>query len=312
MATSPKIKAARLSLGTAFTLTVLKLITGLLTGSLAVLSSAIDSLLDILMSGINLLAIRQAEQPADSTHPFGHGKYETLATLIQALVIASSGSWIIFESVRRLYRGAEVAKLGSGIGVLAISAIVSWWIGRYLRRTGERTDSSALRADALHFSMDLYTNLALMAGLAIITLTGAVWLDPVLSLVVALYIIFEAVRLVRHGLGDVLDEQLPETVRQEIQRIIEANRCDLLGYHNLRTRRAGSQKIMDFHLTVCKHLNVAEAHAIADHMEKRIEQEIRGANVTIHIEPCQRLNCRDANTATSSRPALMDEENSQS
>ena len=291
MLTSPKIRAARLSLGTAFALTLLKLVTGLLTGSLAVLASAIDSLLDILMSGINLLAIRQAEQPADSSHPFGHGKYETLATLIQALAIAGSGCWIIFESLRRLQRGTEVTSLSGGIGVLAISAAVSWWIGRYLRKTAERTESSALKADSLHFSMDLYTNLALMAGLAIITVTGAAWLDPVLSLLVALYIIFEAVRLVRHGLRDVLDEQLPETVQQEIQRIIEANRCDLLGYHNLRTRRAGSQKIMDFHLTVCKHLNVAEAHSIADQMEKQIEAEIRGADVTIHIEPCQRTDC---------------------
>ncbi len=168
MAVSPKIKAARFSLATAASLMLLKLATGLATGSLAVLSSAIDSLLDILMSGINLLAIRQAEQPADSSHPFGHGKYETLATLIQALVIAASGGWIIYESIHRLYRGAEVARLGSGIGVLAVSAAVSWWIGRYLRRSADRTDSSALRADALHFSMDLYTNLALMAGLAII------------------------------------------------------------------------------------------------------------------------------------------------
>ncbi|MFA5515381.1 MAG: cation diffusion facilitator family transporter [Desulfuromonadales bacterium] len=308
MAASPKIKAARLSLATAAALMLIKLVTGVATGSLAVISSAIDSLLDILMSGINLLAIRQAEQPADSDHPFGHGKYETLATLFQSLVIAASGSWIIYESAHRLTRGAEVARLGSGIGVLALSAAVSWWIGRYLRRAADRTDSSALRADALHFSMDLYTNLALMAGLAIIAFTGATWLDPALSLLVALYIIFEALRLVRHGLRDVLDEQLPEAVREEVSSLIEAHKGELLDYHNLRTRRAGSQKIMDFHLTVCKHLSVAEAHAIADHLEKRIEQEIRGADVTIHIEPCQQADCPGRQHCTTDRARLGPDE----
>ncbi len=308
MTRNPKLTAARLSIATATGLALLKLLTGLATGSLAVLSSAVDSLLDILMSGINFLAIRQAEQPADSSHPFGHGKYETLATLLQSLVIAASGSWIIFESIRRLLRGAEVQRLGEGIGVLTVSAAVSWWIGRYLRRTAERTESSALRADSLHFSMDVYSNLALVAGLIAMTLTGATWLDPVLSLLVASYIIFEALRLVRHGLRDALDEQLPESVRQEISRLIEAHKGDLLGYHNLRTRRAGSQKIMDFHLTVCKHLSVEEAHAIADHLEKRIEEDIRGADVTIHVEPCRRPDCPGREHCSADRARLGPDE----
>lgn len=288
---SRKIRAASLSVATAAALAGLKLVTGLATGSMAVLSSAIDSLLDILMSAVNFLAIRQAEQPADESHPFGHGKYETLATIIQSLVIAGSGIWIIFEAVSRLRHGVVLTRLGGGIGVLALSTVASILISRYLRRVAGETGSSALEADSLHFAMDVYTNLGLLVGLIIIRFVNVPWLDPLLSILVATYILVEALKLVRRGLGDVLDENLPATVREEVQRLIEDHKGDIAGYHNLRTRRAGSQKIMDFHLTVCKHLSVEEAHEIADHLEKRIEEDIRGADVTIHIEPCRREEC---------------------
>jgi cation diffusion facilitator family transporter len=288
---SAKIRAARVSIATATGLAGLKLVTGLATGSLAVLSSAIDSLLDILMSVVNYLGIRQAEQPADSSHPFGHGKFETVATLVQSLVIAGSGGWLIFESIRRLLQGTAMTHLGGGMAVLLLSAAVSWVLTRFLQRVARETDSSALRADSLHFAMDVYTNLALVVGLGAVALFDLPWLDPVLSLLVALYIIYKAIRLVRHSLRDVLDEQLPETIRAEVEALIRAHHDHLLDFHNLRTRRAGSQKIMDFHLTVCKHLTVEEAHSIADHLEKRIQQEIPGADVTIHIEPCLRPDC---------------------
>lgn len=286
-----KIKAARASIATASALAVLKLITGLTTGSMAVLSSAVDSLLDILMSAVNYLAIRQADQPADQSHPFGHGKYETVATLIQAMVITLSGAWILFESIRRLVHGTELTRLSGGILVLLLSTLASWGIARYLQKVAKETDSSALQADALHFSMDVYTNLALLLGLVLISFLHIPWLDPALSLLVGLYIIAEAVKLLRRGLRDVLDEELPEPIQQEITHLIETHKGDLIGYHNLRTRRAGSQKIMDFHLTVCKHLTVEEAHDIADGLEKKIEREILGSDVTIHVEPCQRLEC---------------------
>ena len=286
-----KLRAARASIAVAAALALLKLVTGILTGSMAVLASAVDSLLDILMSGVNYLAIRQADQPADQTHPFGHGKYETLATIIQSLVITLSGAWIIFESVRRLIAGPELTALGGGIAALLVSTAASLAITRYLRNVARETDSSALAADSLHFAMDVYTNLALLVGLIIIQFVNLPWLDPVLSLLVGLYILSEAVKLLRHGLRDVLDEELPEDIRQKIAKIIENYPGERIDYHNLRTRRAGSQKIMDFHLNVCKHLTVKEAHDIADLLEKRIEAEILGANVTIHIEPCQRPDC---------------------
>jgi cation diffusion facilitator family transporter len=288
---SPKIAAARVSVVTATALAVMKLAAGLLTGSLAVITSAVDSLLDILMSGVNFMAIRQAEQPPDECHPYGHGKFETLATIFQALVISASGIWICIEALHRLQSGREVEKPLGGIAVLVVSLIASYLLTRYLRRVAKATDSSALQADALHFAMDVYTNLALLLGLVILFWFDLPWLDPVMSLLVAAYIIKEAVRLLRHGLRDVLDERLPDTVRAEIEQLIAAHRGELFDYHNLRTRRAGSQKLIDFHLTVCKHLSVEEAHRITDHLEARIAEQLIGADVTIHVEPCQLPDC---------------------
>ncbi|PLX89506.1 MAG: cation transporter, partial [Desulfuromonas sp.] len=156
-AANPKIKAAGVSITTAVVLATVKLIIALASGSMAILASAVDSLLDILMSGVNFIAIRHAEQPADECHPFGHGKFETMATLFQALVITVSGSLIIFESTRRLFNGIVLQKLDVGAVVLALSAMVSWLVARYLKKVARATDSSALEADSLHFSMDIYT-----------------------------------------------------------------------------------------------------------------------------------------------------------
>ncbi len=288
---SPKVAAASLSIFTALALAILKLLTGLFTGSLAVLTSAIDSLLDILMSGINLMAIRHAEQPADEEHPYGHGKFETLATVIQALVIAASGIWIIYEAIQRMIEASPIKQTSLGIVVMSISTVASFMISRHLLRVAKETDSSALEADSLHFSMDVYTNLALLAGLVVLSLFDLPWLDPVMSLLVAVYILVESLRLLRQGMRDIMDEQLPETVRQEIEALINDHKHDLFGYHNLRTRRAGSQKLIDFHLTVCKHLSVEEAHDITDYIEKKIGEQIIGTDVTIHVEPCRRHDC---------------------
>lgn len=288
---SPKLAAARVSLATATSLALLKLFTGLTTGSLAVITSAADSLLDILMSGVNFMAIHKAEQPADECHPYGHGKFETVAAIFQALVIAGSGVWICVEAVRRLQSGHMIEKPLWGIAVMIVSLAASWLITRYLRKVARQTDSSALEADALHFATDVYSNLALLLGLTVLYFFDLPWLDPAMSLLVAGYIIVQAVGLLRHGLRDLLDEQLPETIRTEIEGLIESNKGELFDYHNLRTRRAGSQKLIDFHLTVCKHLTVDEAHRITDFLEGKISSRVSGADVTIHVEPCQDANC---------------------
>ncbi|MEA3545374.1 MAG: cation diffusion facilitator family transporter [Thermodesulfobacteriota bacterium] len=286
-----KLKAATFSICGALGLAIIKLIIALASGSMAVMASAIDSLLDILMSGVNFMAIRHAEQPPDQSHPFGHGKFETLATLFQALVITGSGGWIIYESVTRLGRGNRLENINQGIGVLAFSAVVSWFIARHLRKVAKQTDSSALEADSLHFQMDIYSNLGLMTGLLMVRWFDIHWLDAALSILVASYILHEALQLIKRSLTDILDHELPDEIQQQIHQLITTHGGPLAGYHGLRTRRAGSLKIMDFHLEVCKDMTVVEAHKLTDSLKKKIETEIPGANVIIHIEPCIANDC---------------------
>ena len=288
---NPKLKAAAFSICGALTLAIIKLFIALLSGSMAVMASAVDSLLDILMSGVNFMAIRHAEQPPDQSHPFGHGKFETLATLFQALVISGSGGWIIYESVVRLGRNNKLENIDQGIGVLAFSAVVSWFIARNLSKVAKQTDSSALEADSLHFRMDIYSNLGLMAGLLMVRWFDIHWLDSALSILVASYILHEALQLIKRSLTDILDHELPDEIQQQVHQLISSHEGPLAGYHGLRTRRAGSAKIMDFHLEVCKDMTVLEAHKLTDSLEKKIEKEIPGANVIIHTEPCIVEDC---------------------
>ena len=289
--TNIKLQAALFSICGALMLAVIKLIIAIMSGSMAVMASAIDSLLDILMSGVNFMAIRQAELPPDQSHPFGHGKFETLATLFQALVITGSGGWIIYESVVRLGHGNTLKNIDQGIGILAFSAVVSWFIARHLQKVAKQTDSSALEADSLHFRMDIYSNLGLMAGLLMVRWFKIHWLDSALSILVASYILHEALQLIKRSLTDILDQELPDEIQQQVHQIITTHDGPLAGYHGLRTRRAGSHKIMDFQLEVCKDMTVEEAHKLTDGLEKRIEKEILGADVTIHIEPCIVADC---------------------
>jgi len=293
--TNIKLRAATFSVGGAFSLALIKLVVAVFSGSMAVLASAVDSLLDILMSGVNFMAIHQAEQPPDQRHPFGHGKFETLATLFQSLVIFGSGGWIIYEAVQRLREGPRLGNLEEGIGVLAFSSLVSWFIARHLRSVAKKTDSSALEADSLHFRMDIFTNLGLMLGLLFIRWFDIYWLDSALSILVASYILHEALQLIKRSLTDMLDQELPEEIQSQVHQLICAHDGPLAGYHGLRTRRAGSSKIMDFHLEVCKDMSVAEAHKLVDSLEKKIEREIPGADVIIHIDPCDAVGCPGRN-----------------
>ena len=308
---NPKIKAATISISSALGLAIVKLLIALNSGSMAILASAVDSLLDILMSGVNLMAIRHAEQPPDQCHPFGHGKFETLATLFQALVIVGSGGWIIYEAAVRLVQGSSLSHLDEGIGILAFSALASWFVARYLSRVAKKTDSSALQADSLHFRMDIFSNLGLLLGLILINWFQINWLDSALSILVASYILHSALQLIRHSLTDILDHQLPDEIQQQVHQLISSHSGPLAGYHGLRTRRAGSLKIMDFHLEVCKEMSVYEAHKLADSLEKRIENSIPGADVIIHIEPCRRDNCPGSENCDLTKSRLVNRNKSQ-
>ncbi len=293
-----KIFAAKLSISTAVSLAAVKFFVGIASGSMAVISSAIDSMLDILMSGFNYLAIKVAEQPADEDHAYGHGKFETLAAMIQALIIGGSGVWITLESISRIIQKQAPHKLGSGIIVLVISVIASFLLSRYLVKVAKETDSPALKADSLHFSMDVYTNLALCAGLVVMHFFNIGWLDGLLSLLVGIYILSEAIKLVKKAADDILDKQIPEEERNIIENIIETEGGGCWDCHDLRTRKAGSHRIIDFHLTVCKGMTVEFSHSITEMLEEKINSQLPHSDITIHIEPCEHTDCPSKTTKT--------------
>ena len=292
MASKARVRAAQLAITTAVGLAIIKVVTGIATGSMALLSSAADSLLDILMSFGNLLALRQANKPADDNHPYGHGKYETAATLFQSLLIAASGLFILSESIHRLRHGNhELSHLDIGIAVLAFSSIVSLILSRYLKRVGIKTESTALQADALHYATDVYSNAILLIGLVAVRLLGWYWIDPVLSIGVGCYILYAAFELLKGSMDDFLDAGLPEELRHEIVACITNNNEEITGYHNLRTRRSGTQKMIDFHLTFCRFKTIEEAHESAHKIEKEIKESVSNSDITIHLEPTECTGC---------------------
>lgn len=293
------VKTARVAVLTATSLAILKVITGITTGSMALLSSAADSLLDIFMSSGNLLALKQASKPADTDHPYGHGKFESAATLLQSLLIATSGLFIIYKSIQQLVIGSEqLQNLDAGIAIMALCTIASWLLSRHLKSIGIQTGSTALQADALHYATDVYSNLVLLIGLIGLKILNWNWIDPALSIVVGCYIVLAAFKLLKNCMDDFLDVGLPAHEIQAIVSCIEEFANDNTGYHNLRTRRSGKYRMIDFHLTFCHCKTIQEAHTTAQQIEDLIKQRINNTDVTVHLEPTACKHCRKAKHCT--------------
>lgn len=280
-----RLRAGVVSVVSATALCGSKFVVGIATGSIGVLSSAFDSLADILMSAVNLFSIRESMRPADEKHPYGHGKVEALATLFQGAVIAVTGIWVVREGYLRLIDPKPTSADG-GIAIMLAGVVASYLISRFLKKTGEETGSSILIADSLHFATDIYSNGGILLALLIFRFTGWTWIDPGIALVVGAYILFAAVRLVVEAVQELLDRTLPEEMVASIRGVIETHRPMLVDYHDLRTRRSGSEIHIDFHVVLCKEHKVADAHRVADHLEGEIQALLGKATVVTHIDPC--------------------------
>ena len=286
-----RIGTARFSLASAVTLAVAKFVVGIVSGSLGVLSSAFDSLADIFMSGVNLLSIRKSMEPADTSHPYGHGKVETLATLFQGLVIAATGIWVIREGILRLAAKRVPASADAGIAVMVVGVIASWYISGRIRRAGEETGSTALVADSLHFRTDVWSNAGILLSLALYRLTGWAWLDPGVAVAVGIYIAGIAGKLLFEAIQDLADRGLPPETVGRVEGIINSHRPLIVDFHDLRTRRSGSEKHVDFHVVVCRQFLLEDAHRVADHIEKEVGNALGNARVVTHIDPCSVVEC---------------------
>jgi len=267
-------------------LIALKTVTGFLTGSISVWASLLDSAMDIFASSINYFAVRAAARPADEDHAYGHGKAESLAGLFQSIVIAASGIFLIAESIRRIINLKETRSEWIGILTMLVAVGVSVALVRRLKRVARETESPALHADALHYMTDIYTNLGALLALVIVGLTPLQIADPLISIAIAFYILWSALAVGRESIDILMDRRLPLKVHDQVARVVDRFRDQgVLGFHDLRTRRSGSQKFIDLHLEVERNMRLQEAHDITVSVLRAIEAEIPRARVQIHTDP---------------------------
>ena len=290
VARGPRSRAAALSIASNSALILLKVIAGAITGSVAIITEAIHSAVDLLASLVAFFSVREAEQPADAEHRYGHEKFENVAAGIEGMLILVGSGVIVYASVRALVNEAELEALGFGIGVIGFSAAVNLVVSGYLYRRARETESAALEGDAAHLRTDAYTSLGVLVGLVLVKVTGATWIDPAVALVIAGAILFTGIRILRGSWRVLVDEALPEEEVEAIRECIEAFGGEgVLGYHNLRTRRAGARRYVDLHVQFRSGTSLEGAHETAHALQDRIAEELRGADVLIHLEPEDRL-----------------------
>jgi ferrous-iron efflux pump FieF len=283
---SLKNSAARLSILAAAFLILIKTGTGWLTGSIAVWASLLDSAMDIFASTINYFAVRAASRPPDEDHAYGHGKAESLAGLFQAAVITLSGLFLIREAISRIIYPQPTEQEPIGVATMIISIIVSIALVTRLRRVASLTDSPALSADAVHFASDVWTNGGVLFALVLIYFTGWNIADPIISIAISIYILASALNVGRESVDVLMDRRLPPEVDEQVAEIVGRFRGEgVLGFHDLRTRRSGSQKFIDLHLEVERDKTLEEAHATSVSVLRTIEAEIPRAKVQIHTDP---------------------------
>ena len=289
-ANEEKIAVARLSVYSNSTLVALKLAVGTVMGSVAVMSEAIHSGLDLVAALIARYSVKRSAEPADKEHHFGHGKFENLSGMIEGALILVAATWIMYEATRRLVGMNEVEMLEAGMAVMAISAILNFVVSRKLMRVAKKTDSLALEADAYHLTTDIWTSLGVFVALGLIEITGFRLLDPAIAIVVAAFIVRAALDITRRSTEGLLDKSLPESEHKAIERIMDEHHGEFVSYHGLRTRKAGSERHIDLHVVVPKSWSVQKADQLAQHLESDIRSEFPRGVVMIRSEPCD-LKC---------------------
>jgi len=294
-----KVRVAVLSVASNTVLVAVKLAIGLMVGAVSIISEAIHSGVDLLAAIIALFSVKTSGVPADSSHPFGHGKIENISGTVEALLIFAAAIWIIVEAAEKLMHPEPMESIGWGIGVMLISAVVNVAVSERLFKIGRETDSVALQADAWHLRTDVYTSAGVMVSLALIWVGQRVfpgldflWLDPVAAIAVALLIMKAAYDLTKQSAKDLLDVGLPRAEVEWIRGAILDHRSVVRGFHDLKTRKAGNFRFVEFHLKVEPDMSVMESHDITIILKKKISSQFPGATVTIHVEPCD-CECDD-------------------
>jgi cation diffusion facilitator family transporter len=282
-----KTVAAGVSVTYNVVLIAAKLVAAVVTGSVAMLSEALNSSTDLFAAVIALLAVRQADEPADVEHPYGHEKVESVAATIEGMLIVVVAVYIIVESVGRLSSGdTQIDQVGVGIAVIAFSAVSAAIVATFLRRQARLHESPALEGDAAHLSADAITSFGVLLGLVTVQLTGEEWLDAAVAIALSVFIIFTGVNIIRRAAGILVDESPPPEEMDRIEAAIARMRPEeMVGYHKLRARVTGRRRYIDMHVQFRTGTTLEDAHTLTHKLRDEIESELRNAEVLIHVEP---------------------------
>ena len=283
-------RAAALSIASNSALILLKIVAGAVTGSVAIITEAIHSAIDLIASLVAYFSVRQAETPADSSHRYGHEKFENVAAGVEGMLILVGSGVIVYTAVDHLVEGTQIESLGFGIAVVALATVVNLVVSHNHYRRAAATDSAALAGDAAHLRTDAYTSLGVLVGLALVAITDATWIDPVVALLIAVAIVHTGLKVVAGSWRVLVDEALPEDETEAIREAIESfGARGVAGYHELRTRRAGPRRYVDVHVQFRSGTTLEDAHAIAHSLQDTIRGRLRNADVLIHLEPEDRV-----------------------
>ena len=286
-------RASYASVMVASVLIVSKLVVGIYTGSVAILSSLMDSVIDMAASVINLVAIYHALQPADVQHRFGHGKAEAVAGLLQAAGIAASALFILFEALSRLVTPAPVQHADAGIMVMVFSTVMTGLLVLYQRSIIKQTKSMAVEADSLHYKGDLLANLAVIGALVLVGFWDVQWADPVMAIGVAAYLAWNGWEILMEALDVLMDRELSSEERERIVELVERHE-NVYSVHDLRTRSAGQTVFLQFHVDLPTDISLIAAHDILDDVEDELLLRYPGAEIIIHADPLGVMEKRDS------------------
>lgn len=292
---SPQKRATLVSSSVATVLVIVKLLIGVASGSVAVLASAIDSLLDTLVSIFNFFAIKKSEEHPDEVYQYGKGKIQAIAAVIEGTVISISGLYIIYVAVEKLNSGSVTTLLTPSIIAMLFSIIVTFVLVKYLLKVAKETDNLVIKADALHYQTDLWSNAAVLIALGLVYLTGIDAIDALFGLGIGIYIIYSAYEIIQEGVEILLDRALEGEMVATIGEIISQH-PEITSYHWLRTRTDGSTNYVEFHMVLRPNMLLLEAHRIADEVEDKIfllDQKKKWI-ITPHFDPYDDEEVNDA------------------
>lgn len=279
--------AAVISIVSNTLLILLKLIAGIVSGSIGIISEAIHSGSDLLASLITFFSVSESSKPADNDHQFGHGKYEDFASLLEGILIILAALYIIYEALKKIIFSLQIeVDANIGLTVMLFSIVANFFVSKYLFATAHKTGSTALYADGEHLRTDIYSSLAVLIGLVLVKITGIHIFDPLMAIMVAIIIFSAGYKIFEESRKSLLDVSLSENENSQIREIISRLvGSEIISLKSLRTRKAGLKKNIEIVLIVEKTMHISVSHDLCDKIEAEIEAQLKNTDITIHLEP---------------------------